>query len=289
MAWGEGNTIIYAEDWVMALQAELDEPNKFMEICNVVFSNTRLLHNPYLTDMTVQAITRGSPYSNQVVIQTDDTVTISDGAIAPQLIDRADLAQSRYLDQMEMAKRQGILLKEDIETSLYADHAACTDFGAGDITGGTVGDTTQITVSATNIDDIIRHIKRVIRVANGASLMERNGVFIVWRPGDFELLEAFMQANGFNSADKALQDGVAGGVKYMGVTHYTSNLLATNHLLAGVKKVYYLGILKATFGQIMVNDKDPGQVSGISIVSRVDFRENVWVKTKPVLFDVNVA
>ncbi len=23
MAWGEGNTIIYAEDWVMALQAEL--------------------------------------------------------------------------------------------------------------------------------------------------------------------------------------------------------------------------------------------------------------------------
>ena len=75
----------------------------------------------------------------------------------------------------------------------------------------------------------------------------------------------------------------------MGVTHYTSNLLATNHLLAGVKKVYHLGILKATFGQIMVNDKDPGQVSGISVVSRVDFRENVWVKTKPVLFDVNVA
>ena len=254
-----------------------------------MFSNSRLLNNPFLTDITVQSLVRGSPYSNQVVIQTNETVTIDDGAIAPQLIDRADLGQTTYLDLMEIAKRQAILLKEDIEKSLYADFAACTDFGAGDITGGAVGDTTKITVSAVNIDDIIRHLKRVIRVANGQSLMDRNGVFIVCRPEDFELLEAFMQANGFNLADIHLKKGIGQGVEYMGVTHFTSNLLTADHLLAGVKKVYHLGILKATFGQIMIDDKDPGQVSGFAVISRVDFREKVWNKVKPVLFDINVS
>ena len=75
----------------------------------------------------------------------------------------------------------------------------------------------------------------------------------------------------------------------MGVTHFSSNLLAANHVIAGVKNVYSLGILRSTFGQIMVDDKDPSQTSGISVVSRVDYKEKVWFKTKPVIYDVNVA
>jgi hypothetical protein len=50
-----------------------------------------------------------------------------------------------------------------------------------------------------------------------------------------------------------------------------------------------LGILKDTYGQIMVNEKDPGNVSGVSIVSRVDYKLKVWTKVKPVLFDILVA
>ncbi len=95
--------------------------------------------------------------------------------------------------------------------------------------------------------------------------------------------------NGFVVADAALKKGAQQGVEYMGLTHYASNLLTANHVLAGVKKVIHLGILKATYGQIMVDDKDPASTSGVSVVSRVDYQTKVWVNTKPVVIDVNVV
>jgi hypothetical protein len=98
-----------------------------------------------------------------------------------------------------------------------------------------------------------------------------------------------MMANGFSTADAALKGGVKGGVEYMGFTHYQSNLLTAGHLLAGVKKLYHLGILRATYGQVIVDEKDPGLVSGVGITSRIDIGIKAWAKTKPVLFDVLVA
>jgi len=56
-----------------------------------------------------------------------------------------------------------------------------------------------------------------------------------------------------------------------------------------VKKVYDLGILRETYGQIVVNDKDPGNISGISVVSRVDFKGKAWTNVIPVLFNIRVA
>ena len=98
--------------------------------------------------------------------------------------------------------------------------------------------------------------------------------------------------NGFNTSDTALAGGGVDaqvGFSYMGFTHWSSNLLASNHLLAGVKKAYYVYILRATWGSIMVDENDPGQNSAVSIVSRIDFREQVWNKMKPVIFDVNIT
>ncbi len=279
------NTIIYKEDWAETLQAELDEPVKWKEICKIEYANTRVLHNPYLTDATVQTGLRGTPYTMQAIVQTDESVTINTFKILPQVIDRADLAQSGYLRQMELAKRQGVLLNEAIESAVYADYGNMTAFDNATI-GGAAG---SITVSATNIDDIIRAVKREIREASGETLLERNGGFIVWRPADLEILEAFMQANGFAVADQALKDGTVQGIRYMGLSHYSSNLLTSGHLIAGVKKVYHLGIVKDTYGQIVVDDKDPNLVSGISVVSRVDFAGKVWTKVKPVLFDIAVV
>jgi hypothetical protein len=279
------NTMVYAEEWVTKLQERLSEAVKWKDICRVEYTNTRVLHNPYLTDATVQTGTRGSAYTMQDVTETDESVTINTFKILPQLIDRADLAQSTFLKQMDLADAQGILLNEAIETAVYADHATWTDFDNAAI-GGSAG---NITVSASNIDDIIRGIKREIREAKGEALFNRNGGFIVWRPADFEILEAFMQANGFVTSDKALEGGTQQGMNYMGLTHYSSNLLASGHLFAGVKKCYHLGILKDTYGQVMVNPYDPGNVSGISVVSRVDFKGKTWTKVAPVLFDINVA
>lgn len=284
------NTIIYAEEWATKLQERLSEPVKWKDICHVEYTNMRVLNNPYLTEMTVQTGTRGSAYTMQDVTVTNESITISTYKVAPQQIDRADLAQTNFVNQMVLADKQGILLNEAIETAVYADHANFTNFG--DTGSGVLGlASTAITVSGTNIDDIIRGVKREIRKAGGQSLMERNGVFFVWRPADLELLEAFMQANGYNTSDKALSDDPVGsnrGIPYMGATHYSSNLLASGHVFAGVKKLYHLGIVKDTYGQVVIT-QDPLNISAIGIVSRVDYAGKVWAKVAPVLFDVNVS
>ena len=285
---GATNTKVYGEEWQIRLQEELDEPTKFKEICKVIFTNTKVLHNPFLTEASVQSGTRACPYTHQAVVETDESVDINTFKILPQIIDRADLAQSTYSGQMALATRQAILLNESIEEAVYDDHGNMTDFGTSDIGGGG-SSTSQITVSVTNVDDIIRGLGKTIREAEGESLWERNGAFFVWRPADFEVLEAYMQANGFASADRALVRGIGMRIDYMGFTHYSSNLLAANHVFAGVKNAATVGILRATYGQVMVNTKDPGDVSGVSVVSRVDFKEKIWNKTKPVVFDINVV
>lgn len=284
---GVANTVVYKEEWATKIQEELDAPLFWKEICNVEYTNSYVIHNPYITDATVQSGTRGTPYALQALTLTDDYTTINTFKILPQLIDRADLAQSGFATQMLLAQRQGVLLNEALESAVLASYGSMTDFGTENLSGS--AGSSQITVSATNIDDVIRSLKRTIRTASGESLMNRNGAFIVWRPADFELLEGFMQANGYVTADSALRGGAKNGLEYMGVTHYSSNFLTANHVVGGVKKVLHLGIVKDTYGQIMVDDKDPNGISGISVVSRVDYAVKVWNNVSTVLFDINVA
>jgi hypothetical protein len=285
------NSLIFAEDWAVALQEQLDEPTKWKNVCNVMFTDSKVFNNPYHTDITVQTHSPNTPFTPQALSQTNENVTIATSRIASTYIDRSEEVMS-YAGQMEQARRHGILLNEAIETSVYGNHANFTDFGAGDITGGTVGDSTQITVSATNIDDIVRHVKRVFRVANADTIFSRWGGSVVWRPGDFELLEGFMQANGFVTSDRALAGGPGSpqaGVSYMGLTHYSSNLLTANHVLATINNVYTLAILRRTYGQVKVTDGEAGALSGIHITARADYQPQVWNNTSGVVLDVNVA
>lgn len=277
--------VVYKEDWAAKLQQRLSEITKWKDFMRVDISNTRTLHNPYRTDVTVNALTRYTAYVPAQIAQTDESVTIDASFVAAEIIDRADLAQSGYLSQMESADNQGTLLNEKIESYVYSQYAQLTTFDNASI-GGSAG---NITVDATNIDNIITGIIREISKAKGDTLLEKNGAFIVWRPADYELLQQFMMANGFVTADTALRDGVGAKVDYMGVTHYKSNLLAAGHLVAGVKKLWHLGILKDTYGQIVVNEKDPGLISGVGITSRLDLKVKAWAKTAPVLFNVTVA
>lgn len=282
------NTIIYEEDWAVKLQEQLDESINWKEVCKVDYTNSKVLHNPYETDASVQSGTRGSAYTHQAVTFTDESIDITTFKILPQFIDRADLAQSTYASQMGMAERQGVLLNENIESAMLAAHAQWTNFDNASI-GGSAG---NITVTSSNVDDIIRGIKREIREASGQKVLARNGGFIVWRAADFELLEAYVQANGFNTADMALKNGTIEGFRYMGMDHLVSNLHTSGHLFAGVKNLFSLGIVKTTYGQIVV-DQEPstssGAVSAIAVISRVDYAFKAWTKTKTVLFDVLVA
>ena len=282
------NTVLYQEDYVTKFQERLDKDTNWKQVCKVDISNKRVLNNPYMSTVpALQTHTRGTAYTHQTFALTNDAVTINQSQILGIFIDRADLAQQTYIDWMDAAELQGQLVDEALETDMLINHAMWTDFDNASI-GGSAG---NISVSASNVDDIIRGIKREIREANGTSLMNKNGVFIVWRAADFEILEAYVQANGFSTADSALKDGTVEGFKYLGVSHYVSNLHASGHLFGGVKGLFHLGILQDTYGQV-VADNEPatadGPLSGVGIVSRIDWEFVGWNNTKTLLFDVLV-
>lgn len=278
------NTGVYPEEWMTKLQERLDKPTNWKEVCNVIYSDTKTFNMPYMsTEFAIQTGTRGTAYGFSDFTLTNDTLTIDTYKPVPVFIDRADMAQCSLVNQMEIAERQGAIITEQIETAVLANHGEWTNFDNSAI-GGSAG---NITVSATNIDDIIRGIKREIGEANGQNMADRNGIFIMWRYEDLEKLEQFAQANGFTLADKALKNGIKTGYHFMGVDHYVSNSHTSGHLFAGVKKVQAVGILSTTWGQIVVT-QDPNLQSGIGVISRVDYGLNANAAHTSLLFDVLV-
>lgn len=287
------NTVIYTTDYETTLQARLAHPQTWKEVCDVIYTDTRTITTGYVSTVpSTQAVTRGTAFNPQDFVQTAENLTISTGRDLGIFIDFADQAQTGYNTQMEMANTQADLLNEYIEANVLAQHASWTNIGdtGGVITSGSTG---AITVSASNIDDIIRGIKRIIRKANGQSMMRQKGVFIIWRAEDFELLEAFVQANGFSTADAALKNGTIEGFKYMDVEHYWSNDHTAGHLFAGVKKVQRTGVLRSTYGRFMTQDfpagSSGGVLSGTLFYSRVDIGHLTPTNWATTVFDVNVA
>jgi hypothetical protein len=287
------NTITYETLFEDVLQDRLDHPTTWKEMCDVMTTDTRVISTSYMsTTPSVQTVTRGTGHVMQTFVETAETLTISTGRDLGLFVDWADLAQSPWTKPAELFDRIGALLNEFVETDVLAQHASWTNFGQETLDTGATG-TTQITVSAANVDDIIRGIKREVRENNGQSMMNQFGIGIVWRAADFELLEAFVQANGFATADKALVAGTVEGLHYLGVDHFWSNDHAANHLFAGVKKTQRLGILRGTFGKAHVIDFPAGDsntyLSGRSFYSRVDIGHLTPTAHVGNVFDVNVV
>ena len=284
------NTGVYPQEWMIRLQQRLDAPINWKEVADVTYSNTQIFNVPYMaTEFVIQTGTRGTAYGFSDFTLTNNTLTINTYKPVPVFIDRADLAQCQYATQMETADRQGSVVNEQVESAMLADHASWTNFG--DTGGGVLGlAATTFTVSATNIPAVVRGLRREVVKANGADYLSKNGLFIIWRAADFEFLEQFAQNNGFQLADTALKSGLPYGTGYffLGAYHYVSTKHTANHLFAGVRKLYRIGILKETYGQIVVT-QDPNLQSGIGIISRVDYGLLTPTVALPLLFDVNVV
>lgn len=285
------NTLVYAEEWATRLQERLKHPITWKEVCRVEYTDMRVLNNPYMsTTPSIQNGTRGTVFTFQDFVLTNESITINTYRELGVFIDRADLAQAGFPMQMELAERQGQLMIEKIESAFLAT----TGFtNIGDTGGGAIGlSSTRFTVNATNIAPIIRAIKREIRKANGDAFAREYGIFIVWRPADFELLEQFVQANGFQTADLGLKEGTLQGFHYLGVDHYYSNDTAANVLWAGVKNLLHLGIVRSTWGQVSIIQNPAGAsggvLSGVGIHVRADFAFKLWNTVTPLLFGINV-
>lgn len=284
------NTITYETTFEDVLQDRLDHPTTWKEMCDVIITNTRVISSSYMsTTPSVQTVTRGTGVALQTFVETAETLTISTGRDLGVLVDWGDFYQSPWTSKAELFDRIGALLNEYVESAVLARHASWTDFDNASI-GGAAG---NITVSASNIDDIIRGVKREIREANGGMLMKQNGVGFVWRAADFEYLEAFVQANGFATADKALVDGTLEGLRYLGCDHYWSNDHTANHVFAGVKKIERLGILQGTYGRAHTIEFPAADsntfFSGVAFYSRVDIGHLTPSAHSGLVFDINVA
>jgi hypothetical protein len=287
------NTITYETLYEDVLQDRLDHPTTWKEMCDVTVSDTKLVSSSYWSSTpTVTTVTRGTGLVGSTFAETAETLDIATGRDLGLFVDWADLAQSPWTKPAELFDRIGALLNEFIEANVLAQHASWTNFGTASIgAGGTADD--PITVSASNIDDIIRGVKRQIRVANGQSQMNQFGVGFIWRAADFELLEAFVQANGFMTADAALKEGTVEGLRYLGADHFWSNDHTANHVFAGVKKIQRLGILRGTFGRAHVIDFPAADsntyLSGQSFYSRVDIGHLTPTAHAGLVFDVRVS
>src|SRR3990167_1843054 len=287
---------VYKIDWESRLQTRLDKPETWKDVADVSFSDTYSLNLPYMsTEFVAQTGTRGTAYGFSDFTLTNEALAISTKKLVPVFIDRADLSQCSYVNQMDIADRQGKLLSDQVETAMLADHGNWTNVGdsSGTITSGV---TTAIEVTSTSIPTIIRGVRRIVNVANGSDLLKTNGLFFVWRAVDFEALEAYAQSNGFNLADSALKNGIDSGYFMGGVYHYISNSHASGgHVMAGVRKILKIGIPRSTSVKNSIN-QDPaagastyGPLSGISVVARADFGIKTPTGLVTILLDINVS
>ena len=301
------NIAMWQASWENKLAQRLDKPQNWKEICDVVYSDTQNYNFPLISTANEPAVTThfasAAVRSDLTLVipfigvtMTNETMGITLTDIDSVYIDYADQAQSIYSSVAEMGTLLGKKIGERVETNVLGNHAAWTDFG--DTGGGVLGlASTDITVSATNVDDIVRGVIEQIYTANGFDLYKENGGFIEWTPAAWTFMVQFMQANGFVWADSALKNGGLIGIDYLGLYHYVSTAHASGgHIFAGVRKVQKLGLLKRTFGRTFVNEMPAnngvtatGSLSGTQIHTRLDYGLLVPTNLKPILFDVNTT
>lgn len=299
------STIIYQALWENKLARRLDKPQNWKEVNDVVYTDTQTYNFPLISTSNEPAVATltntaagRSTLSNVIpfvdVTETNQTLSIVTAEIDSVYLDYADQAQSNYAKMAAMGELLGKKINERAEAISLGNHASWTNMG--DTGGGAIGlGTTAITVSATNVDDICRAIIEQIQTANGYGLMLENGAFVEWRPADWTFMVQFMQANGFQFADASLRDGGKGslGKEALGLTHYVSTSHTAGHVMAGVRGVQKLGILKSTYGKTYVNEmpasSTAGSLSGTQIHTRLDYGLLVPTNLLPTVFDVNVS
>jgi hypothetical protein len=265
--------IIYQEDWKQNLQDKLDEPILYEDLCDVVYTDTKILHNPFRDNATASAYTRGAQYIYSTPNMTDDTVNIDTSIIIPEFIDRADLAQTGYDMQMAMSDRQAVAIREALQAQVFASYGQA----------GTIFQNTDLGGGAGNI--VVTGVKRKLRVAKCEELMNSLGLVFIWSPTQFEKVEQFALSNGFVTLDEVKRGGAKSGYRMLGGEHYSSNSLTSNHALAFVKKQITFGICNTTFGDVQVI-QDPDRRSGIGITSRADSKAKVWSQRAPAVVDI---
>lgn len=280
------NTIIYKDKYEANLQKNLAEPTYFEALARTEYTSDKVLHNPYKNRSAAVSYTKGGQYSFADVTVTDDTVDIDTTQVVTEFIDEADLGIAGYDFQMELSDDQSRAIREAVEGEFLKAHSQGTTFDDGDI-GGTGG--TDITLSATNVDNVVRAARKKLMQGRGFEMYNRFGASFIWDPAQFELLSEYAMGQGYSFADGVLATGRV--LEFGGFRHYESNLLetetSTTHALAFVNNAIHVGIYNGNYGKVKVLDQDPNMQAGVGFRSRVDMKVKVWNNMAPLVLDVN--
>jgi len=298
----------YQQLWETKLAERLNKPQNWKETCFIKYMDVQTEVMPYIGTAGEPAVGTAlfaaagdrSTLTNVVplvvITESSDTISIVTTDYDSAYVDYADQAQSQYVSWVDIGDLLARKIGERIESITLANYGSWT--AVGDVGAGVVGlGSSTLTVSATNIDDIIRGVIQQIQTANGFEVYQREGGFITWRPADWNYLTQFMQSNGFYQADLALKDGPKVnenmGVPYMGLYHYVSTLHTAGHLMGGVRRVLVLGLQKTTYGKTYIAENPPGtnggMLSGTAIHTRLDYGLKVPTNLAPVIYNINVA
>src|SRR3990167_7990356 len=173
------NTITYESLFEKRLQDRLDEPQNWKEICDVTMTSTGVISSSYVSTTggwaAAAAITRGTAISQTDVAETAETLSITTGRHCSTYFDYADLAQSPWTTEEEIYSRAGARLGEYIENAVLARHGSWRDIG---LVAGvwTDNNATAGAVSASNIDDLVRLARQIVRENNGLpALLDERG------------------------------------------------------------------------------------------------------------------
>lgn len=301
------STIISQEIWASKLAERLDKPQNWKEVCDVIYTDKQTMVLPYISAANEPAVqtafmanaaarnTLSNVIAPGVVTMATETLQIVSMEYVSEYVDYADQAQSNYVKDAQIGDLLGKKMGERLEAIVLAEAANRTNFG--DTGGGVLGlASTAITITDSNVDEVMDGIIEQINTANGFDLYRQNGGFVVWRPQDWTKVVRFMKANGFSTADAALKNGGQIGIEYGGLFHYVSTQHTAGHLFAGVRKITKLGLLTGgamPFGTVRKVD-DPasstaGHLSGSNFYTRLDYGFKTQTNVAGLVFDVNVA
>ena len=239
------------------------------------------VNKPYVSDLSVSTYTPGTDVSLIDMGATNEQLTVTTFETVPFYVDEIDIMQNGYDLMAEQTDRAQYLLNDKIDTAVLARYV---DSDNTDITNASIGGAAgAITATSSNIHQIFTALKREMREAN---VTMTGDTYVVVDPSGAELIEQYVAANGFNTADATIKNGYAGD--FLGVQVYVSNNLTTGsnvtHWIGGKKGAISLVVQKEP--TVMI--KDNPLRAGKNVICLTAYGIKTFKRAAKDLFDINI-
>lgn len=276
-----------AEFWEGRMQVNLRETMVAQEVAAVTtsISGSDKLHKPYFTEHSAVSYTPGTEVTLQGASSTDDYITINTFKDVPMYLDEAEETQSYYNTMAEMVDSASYVLRDTIDTAVFAQVDNGTEFDDGDL-GGTDG--SAIVLTSANIITLFSNARKKLAQLN---VVEAGDFCAVLPPAALALIAQSATSVGFNFADAALSNGKVGN--YMGFDLYMSNNLTTGtyggrtnttYCYIGKKKMIQLFMLETPKMKVVDTELKIGK----AIHFWTGYGVGVWTRDKSRFLDAKI-